>query len=61
MSFQIAVGSNIRKSPYFDATVADGVASFSVYNHMFAPSHFGDPVAEYRALLDKVVIDRCHQ
>jgi len=56
MSFQIAVGSNIRKSPYFDATVADGVVSFSVYNHMFAPSHFGDPVGEYQALLDSVVM-----
>ena len=56
MSFQIAIGSNIRKSPYFDATVADGVVSFSVYNHMFAPSHFGDPIREYQALLDNVVM-----
>jgi glycine cleavage system aminomethyltransferase T len=56
MSFQISVGCNVRKSPYFDATVADGVASFSVYNHMFAPAHFGDPEGEYRALLDNVVI-----
>jgi aminomethyltransferase len=56
MSFQIAVGCNIRKSPFFDATVADGVVSFSVYNHMFAPAHFGDPVGEYQALLDKVVL-----
>lgn len=56
MSFQIAIGSNVRKSPYFDATVADGVVSFSIYNHMFAPAHFGDPEGEYRALLDKVVI-----
>jgi glycine cleavage system aminomethyltransferase T len=36
--------------------VADGVASFSVYNHMYAPAHFGDPVAEYQALLDGVVM-----
>jgi glycine cleavage system aminomethyltransferase T len=56
MSFQIAIGCNIRKSPYFDATVADGVASFSVYNHMFTPAHFGDPEGEYRALLDNVVM-----
>lgn len=56
MSFQIAIGCNVRKSPYFDATVADGVASFSVYNHMFAPAHFGDPEGEYRALLDNVVM-----
>jgi len=56
MSFQISIGCNVRKSPFFDATVADGVKSFSVYNHMFAPAHFGDPEGEYRALLDKVVM-----
>lgn len=56
MSFQIAIGCNVRKSPFFDATVADGVKSFSVYNHMFAPAHFGDPEGEYQALLDNVVI-----
>ena len=56
MSFQIAIGSNVRKSPYFDATVADGVASFSIYNHMFIPDHHGDPEGEYRALLNNVVM-----
>jgi len=54
--FQIAVGTNLRKSPFFDATVADGVASFSVYNHMLAPAHFGDPLGEYQRLLDNVVM-----
>jgi aminomethyltransferase len=56
MPFEIAVGCNVRKSPFFDATVADGVRSFSVYNHMFAPSHFGDPVREYQALMTGVVL-----
>ena len=56
MSFEISIGCNVRKSPYFDATVADGVRSFSVYNHMFAPAHFGNPEREYRALLEKVVL-----
>lgn len=56
MSFEIAIGCNIRKSPYFDATVADGVRSFSVYNHVYAPAHFGDPAAEYRALMTGVVM-----
>ena len=56
MQFEIAIACNVRKSPYFDATVADGVRAFSVYNHMFAPSHFGNPEAEYRALLEKVVM-----
>lgn len=56
MAYQISIGCNVRKSPFFDATVADGVKSFSVYNHMFAPAHFGDPEGEYQALLDNVVI-----
>lgn len=55
-SFQIHVGPNIRKSPYFEATVADGVRSFSVYNHMFIPGNFGDPEAEYRRLLHGVAM-----
>lgn len=56
MSFEIAIGANIRKSPYFDATVDDGVRSFSVYNHMYMPGHFGDPMAEYDRLLNGVVM-----
>jgi aminomethyltransferase len=56
MAFSLGIGSNIRKSPYFDATVADGVQSFSVYNHMYLPAHFGDPQAEYERLLNGVVM-----
>ncbi|MDZ7768656.1 MAG: glycine cleavage T C-terminal barrel domain-containing protein [Woeseiaceae bacterium] len=56
MAFEIAIGCNVRKSPYFEATVADGVVSFSVYNHMLAPAHFGDPEREYRALSENVVM-----
>ena len=56
MSFSLGIGSNIRKSPYFDATVADGVQSFSVYNHMYLPAHFGDPQAEYERLINGVAM-----
>ena len=56
MPFEIAIGCNVRKSPYFDATVNDGVRSFSVYNHMYAPSHFGDPSGEYHALMTQAVM-----
>ncbi len=55
-AFQISVGPNLRRSPYFDATVADGVTGFSVYNHMLIPSGFGDPEAEYARLIDGVVM-----
>jgi aminomethyltransferase len=56
MSFTLGIGCNIRKSPYFDATVADGVQSFSVYNHMYIPAHFGDPQAEYERLTNGVAM-----
>lgn len=56
MTFEIAIGPNIRKSPFFDATVRDGVRSFSVYNHMYIPGHFGDPDAEYDRLVNGVAM-----
>ena len=56
MSFTIGIGPNNRKSCYFDATVTDGVKSFSVYNHMFIPAHFGDPAAEYDRLMNGVAM-----
>ncbi|MEM7471696.1 MAG: glycine cleavage T C-terminal barrel domain-containing protein [Pseudomonadota bacterium] len=54
MHLSISIGPNVRKSAYFDATLRDGVASFSVYNHMLIPGHFGDPDAEYNRLLEGV-------
>jgi aminomethyltransferase len=56
MSFSTHIGPNIRTSPYFEATVAAGVRSFSVYNHMYIPGHFGDPEAEYDRLLTGVAM-----
>ena len=54
--FAMAVGPRVRRSPFFDATVAAGVKSFTVYNHMYLPVHFGDPVAEYWAMVQGVVL-----
>ncbi|AHM03102.1 aminomethyl transferase family protein [Roseibacterium elongatum DSM 19469] len=56
MSYSIHIGPNIRKSPYYEATVADRVQSFSVYNHMFIPGHFGDPAGEYHRLIHGVAM-----
>ena len=56
MSFEIGIGPNIRKSPYFAATVVDGVRSFSVYNHMYLPAHFGNPGLEYQRLTESVAM-----
>ncbi|MEM9140775.1 MAG: glycine cleavage T C-terminal barrel domain-containing protein [Pseudomonadota bacterium] len=53
---QIGIGPNVRKSAYFDATLRDGVRSFSVYNHMLIPGDFGDPDAEYDRLIHGVAM-----
>ncbi|MEH7829955.1 glycine cleavage system protein T [Gemmobacter denitrificans] len=56
MTFDFALGANLRKSPYFEATLRAGVKSFSVYNHMLIPAHFGDPMAEYQRLMTGVAM-----
>ena len=54
--FSITPSTRIRPSPFFDATVAEGVTSFTVYNRMLMPTGFGDPEAEYRRLLEGVAL-----
>ncbi|MEE2769367.1 MAG: glycine cleavage T C-terminal barrel domain-containing protein [Actinomycetota bacterium] len=56
MSLQIALGARVRKSPFFDATIACGVTHFSTYNHMFMATSYGDPDGEYEALTERVAI-----
>ncbi len=56
-------GTQIRKSPYFDATVRWGATGFSVYNHMYIPRDFGDPVQNFwnlvsTATLSDVAVER---
>ena len=36
-------GTQIRKSPYFDATLRWRAENSSVYNHMYIPRYFGEP------------------
>ncbi|MFT7529627.1 MAG: glycine cleavage system aminomethyltransferase T [Gammaproteobacteria bacterium] len=49
-------GTQIRKSPYFDATVRWGAKDFSVYNHMYIPRDFGDPVQNYWNLINEAIL-----
>lgn len=56
MNFLIGIGPNLRKSAYFEATLRAGVRSFSVYNHMLIPGHYGDPNAEYDRLVSGVAM-----
>ena len=49
-------GTQIRKSPYFDATVRWGAKDFSVYNHMYIPRDFGDPEQNFWNLVNKAIL-----
>jgi aminomethyltransferase len=53
---QVLLYPRIRKSPFFYASRQHGVALYSVYNHTYHPRHYGDPVAEYWALLEGVTL-----
>ena len=49
-------GTQIRKSPYFDATVRWGAKAFSVYNHMYIPRDFGDPEQNFWNLVSAAIL-----
>jgi len=49
-------GTQIRKSPYFDATVRWGAKAFSVYNHMYIPRDFGDPEQNFWNLVNDAIL-----
>lgn len=49
-------GTQIRKSPYFDATVRWGATAFSVYNHMYIPRDFGDPEQNFWNLINDAIL-----
>jgi len=49
-------GTQIRKSPYFEATVRWGAQAFSVYNHMYIPRDFGDPIQNFWNLVNEAIL-----
>ena len=49
-------GTQIRKSPFFDATVRWGATGFSVYNHMYIPRDFGDPEKNFWNLVNDAIL-----
>jgi aminomethyltransferase len=45
-----------RRSPFFEATLRDGCTAYDIYNHMYLPGYFEDPIEEYWALVNDVVM-----
>lgn len=56
MAQNISFGPRIRKSPFFKSTQAAGVSHFSIYNKMYFPVGYGDPIAEYERLTQGVAM-----
>ncbi|MEP1209271.1 MAG: glycine cleavage T C-terminal barrel domain-containing protein [Rhizobiaceae bacterium] len=51
---QIGPNTRLRVSPFYEATIQDGVTAFSPYNNMLMPVSYGDPDGEYNRLLNGV-------
>ncbi len=52
----ITIGPRVRKSPYYKATRRYGAKAFTIYNHMFMPTVYTDPVDEYWKLVNDVTL-----
>ena len=53
---QISIGPRVRKSPFFDATLRHGAEAFTVYNHTYMPTSYGDNVRDYWSLVNDVTL-----
>ena len=52
----IGFGPQVRRSPFYDATLRWGAKGFSVYNHMYIPRDFGDPVQNFWNLIENAIL-----
>ena len=52
--FGITPSARLRPSPFYEATLMEGVTAFTTYNHMLMPTSFGHPEQEYWRLLKGV-------
>jgi glycine cleavage system aminomethyltransferase T len=52
--FGITPSARLRPSPFYAATVMEGVKTFTVYNHMLMPTGYGAPLDEYWRLINGV-------
>jgi len=52
----ISIGPRVRKSPFFDATVRCGADTFTVYNHTYMATSYGDNVRDYWSLVNDVTL-----
>ncbi|MEM9357207.1 MAG: glycine cleavage T C-terminal barrel domain-containing protein [Pseudomonadota bacterium] len=53
---KFSFGTQVRKSPFSDAALRWGARGFSVYNHMYIPRDFGDPVENFWNLVNNAIL-----
>ena len=53
---RFSFGTQVRKSPFSDAALRWGARGFSVYNHMYIPRDFGDPVQNFWNLVNEAIL-----
>ncbi|WP_170418349.1 glycine cleavage T C-terminal barrel domain-containing protein [Ruegeria sp. HKCCA5763] len=52
--FSISPSTRLRTSPFYEATLADGVCAMTTYNHMLMPTSYGSPEEEYWRIINDV-------
>ncbi len=52
----IHIGPRVHKSPFYEATRRYGANMFSIYNHTYMATTYGDSVAEYWSLVNDVTL-----
>jgi glycine cleavage system aminomethyltransferase T len=52
--FGITPSARLRPSPFYEATLKDGVTAFTTYNHMLMPTSYGHPEEEYWRIINGV-------
>ena len=53
---KFSFGTQIRKSPFSEAALRWGAKGFSVYNHMYIPRDFGDPMQNFWTLVNDAIL-----
>ena len=53
---RISIGPRVRKSPFFDATLRYGATAFTVYNHVYMPTAYGNDEQNYWSLVNDVTL-----
>lgn len=52
--FSITPSTRLRPSPFFEATLAEGVCAMTTYNQMLMPTSYGNPEEEYWRIIQGV-------